>query len=525
MKIEQIQEYVVPTIALAVGLGIALGCGLMIGQGDSKTALMIVAAFIVIGFLLVVQQRIWMIIPATAMLGAKITALPVPFSIANLGILLAFGMYLILKALKIVRLKPKNGIVEVWMFIVLTYVATVYVRNPVGVEAFGSDRVGGRPYVSILISWAAFWVLSRSNVSVRESYIVTFLSLAGNGFHAFVNYVAYRFPSTIGPISSLYSGIQAADPTEAAVPGMEEGSRLAYLGGLGGGLTAVACAFWRPFTLVNPMHFWRFVMFFGGLVAVLLSGFRSGMISVFEVFLLASYFHRGMGEVLRTLGLTALILVLLVGLQGNIIDLPIPAQRTLSFLPGKWDYDAKSQAEGSTEWRIEMWKAMLTGNKYIENKWLGDGFGFTHQQLEIMNANTLTGTTTDQQENLMISGGVHSGPISTIRYVGYIGLALFLVLLVLVARRGFQLIHRARGTPLFPFVLLNSIPPILFPFNFIFIFGAFENDLGGAVFMIGIQKMLENSLDAYLGTEKAAPEVIQPPKFRPVPQFAPAGRQ
>ncbi len=154
-----------------------------------------------------------------------------------------------------------------------------------------------------------------------------------------------------------------------------------------------------------------------------------------------------------------------------------------------------------------------------------DGFGFTHRQLEIMSANATTGTTADQQENVMISGGVHSGPISTIRYVGYVGLALFMVLLILMARKAFQLIRRARGTPLFPFVLLNSIPPIVFPFNFVFIFGGFDGDLANAIFMIGVQKMLENSLDAHLGEQKSDRAIIQPPKFRPVPEFAPAGRR
>ncbi|MEI9898296.1 MAG: hypothetical protein WDN28_31680 [Chthoniobacter sp.] len=143
MKLEQIQEYVVPTIALAVGLGIALACGLMIGQGDSKWALMIVGGLLVMGFLLAVQKRIWILILVTSMFGGKITALPVPFTVANLGVLIAFGMYLILKALKVVRLKPKIGIVEISMMVMLAYLATVYVRNPVGVEAFDSDRVGG----------------------------------------------------------------------------------------------------------------------------------------------------------------------------------------------------------------------------------------------------------------------------------------------------------------------------------------------------------------------------------------------
>ncbi|MEP6668560.1 MAG: hypothetical protein ABJF10_05370 [Chthoniobacter sp.] len=525
MKIEHIQEYVVPTIALAVGLGVALGCGLMIGQGDTKLPLLIVAAFAVMSFLLVVQEKIWVLIPATAMLGGKIVALPVPFTVAHIGILIAFGMYMILKARKIVRLKPKNGIVEVWMWIMLVYMFVTYVRNPVGVEAFGSDRVGGKPYVDIIIAYLGFWVLGRSTASVRESYLIIFLGFMGNACLAFVNFVAFRFPSTTAPLANLYSGIAAAESAEGATA-VDEGGRLSYLGGVGGNLVATACSFWHPFTLVNPMHFWRFAMFFAGLIAVLLSGFRSGLFGMFEIFLLASFFRGGIGDVVRAAALMVVALAFLVGMQGNIVNLPFPAQRALSFLPGKWDYGAKSEAEGSTEWRVEMWKVMLDGNKYIENKWLGDGYGFTHRQLEIMASNQFSGSNADQQENLMISGGVHSGPVSSIRFVGYIGLAIFLALLGLVAWRSIRLVQRARGTPLFPLVLLGTIPSIALPFNFIFIFGAFDADLPNVVITIGFQKMLENSLNAYFaGTEKAAPEVIQPPKFRPIAEFAPAGRK
>ena len=124
----------------------------------------------------------------------------------------------------------------------------------------------------------------------------------------------------------------------------------------------------------------------------------------------------------------------------------------------------------------------------------------------------------------MISGGVHSGPISTIRYVGYVGLAIFLVLLVLLSVRAARLIRRAQGTPFFPLALSFGMGTVLMPFSFIFIFGAFESDLPAVILTVGFQRLLENSLEAYEGKEKESrPEVIQPPKFQPGRQFAPVG--
>lgn len=521
MKLEYLEDNVPAATVIVLTLFLALACGLAAGSGDFKMPMMVIAGIVAMTLVLLAKRKIWILIPATSMLGGKITALPIPFTIAHIGVLTAFIVYLALKALKIVRLKPKTGIVEVWMFVMLAYVATVYIRNPVGVEALGSERVGGRPYVDIIISFLSFWVLSRSIAEIRDVVILPFLGLAGYTFHTAVNFIAYRFPSTVGPLSKLYSSIAAAENPDAIAP-MEQGGRLTYLSGLGAASTSVACSYWRPFTLLNPRNLGRFLLFTGGTVAILLSGFRSNLMGIFEVFLLGSYFHRGWREVLKASALAGGFIAVLVLVQGNLVNLPLPAQRTLSFLPGKWDYAAKSEAQGSTEWRVTMWKAMLTEDKYIQSKWFGDGFGFTHRQLEIMEANAVSGSNADQQENLMISGGVHSGPISTIRYVGYVGLLLFLIFLVLIARRGFQLIRRARGTPFFPLVLMYSLTAIALPFNFVFIFGAFEGDFATAIYLVGLQQLLTNTLDAYQSKEnELAPETIQPPKTRNIPQFAP----
>jgi len=527
MKLEHAHESVPLAMTIGIGLGLALGCGYMLGNGDEKTAGLILAGICVVGFLLVARERIWMIIPAFWMLNGKMAVLPLPFTVAQLAIFLAFGMFLLLKALKVVRMKPKNGIVEIWMLIMLGYLVTVYMRNPVGVEALGFDLVGGKPYVDICVAYAAYWVLARVVVPVRQALWVPLLGLFGTSVHSFLNFLAFRYSGLVGPLANLYSGIAAAESNAdplAALPEEGGGGAWAYLQGLGTALASTATCFWRPFTLINPVHFRRFMMFMSGVAFILLSGFRSNIIGIFEIFMLSSYFRRGWGELLRAGALGVVAIAFMVLLQGNVIDLPLSAQRALSFLPGKWEEAAKSEAESSTQWRIEMWKAMMTGDKYIKNKWLGDGFGFTHYQLETMAANSFGGTHSNAQENLMISGGVHSGPISTIRYVGYVGLAIFLVLLVLLSVRAARLIRRAQGTPFFPLALSFGMGTVLMPFSFIFIFGAFESDLPAVILTVGFQRLLENSLEAYEGKEKESrPEVIQPPKFQPGRQFAPVG--
>jgi hypothetical protein len=526
MKAEQLHESVRPATVIVIGLTLAFSFGSAMGKGQFKWVIIFFVALIAVGLLLTVRQRIWLILPAAWMLSGKVNVLPLPFTVTHLGIMLAFGTCLVLKALKMFRLKPKFDTLDLWMVIMLLYVGTAFIRHPTGVDALGSDRVGGKPYVDTLVACLAYWVLARSVATPRQSFLFPILVIASNGVLAFLNLVADRIPALAGPLSEVYSGIIAGDVGDSSPTPLAEGGRFAYLEGVGTSMAQAACSFWRPLTTINPLFIWRFLLCFLGLMAILLSGFRSGIFATALFFIVSSYYRRGMVEVARVCAMGAAALGILLVLQGSVLQLPYPAQRALSFLPGKWDPMAKIDAEESTAWRVDMWQAMLYGDKYIENKWVGDGFGFTKRQLDIMQANNENGTTADQKENLLIGGGVHSGPVSSIRFVGYIGLFLFLVLLVMTAIKAHRLILRARGTPYLPVALFIGVPIVIFPLIFVAIFGAFENDLPYAIFKIGLLKMLENSLAAFAATSTAAAparEVVQPPKARVPRQFAPAG--
>lgn len=524
MKLERTHEYLVPVFVILGTLVLAIVTGSSIGSGQERFAFGVMGIIIVTAFFLSVRQKVWMLIPMTWMLGGKITLLPLPVSVAQVAVLFAFGTFLLLKAFKVVRIKPKIGLVEFWMLINLFYLLTVYLRNPVGVEALGSDRVGGKPYFDTVVACCAYWVLARSVATPKEGYVVPLLSVAGHGLAAWLNAIAYQFPFTVQPLAQIYSGIAAAENPDA-VAALEKGSRHAYLLGLGGGLANYAIYRWRPFTVINPIFFGRFFTFSVAFSLILMTGFRSALITLFLGFLWVTFFRDGIIAVFRVIMVVAAIVGLLISMQGNLIDLPQPAQRALSFLPGKWDYSAKREAEASTEWRVEMWKTILTSDKYIANKWLGDGFGFTRYQFQVMAANA-RGTTLDQQENLMISGGVHSGPISAIRFVGYVGLLLFLVLLILAKIRAYQLIRRAEGTPFYFFALFCGMPMIVALFVFVLIFGGFEGDLPNTIVAIGMLKLLENSLAAHESERQGQDlnEIESVPKMIRAPDFVPAAR-
>jgi hypothetical protein len=186
---------------------------------------------------------------------------------------------------------------------------------------------------------------------------------------------------------------------------------------------------------------------------------------------------------------------LILSLQGRVVDFPFGVQRALSFLPGQWDNVAVADAQHSTKWRTDMWREMLTSDRYISSKWFGDGFGYTQFQLDTIRSNTENLGVMAHQENFMIQGAVHSGPVSAIRFVGYVGLLLFLILQVLIVRFAWQLVRRAQGTGFSLLSLYIGLPAIWELGHFVLIFGAYEHALPEAIFAVGMLKMLENSMN------------------------------
>jgi hypothetical protein len=230
----------------------------------------------------------------------------------------------------------------------------------------------------------------------------------------------------------------------------------------------------------------------------------------------AAYLRRGMQDVVRLSMLFLPAAALLIAGQGTLYELPLSAQRALSFLPGRWDQVAVDDAKGSTEWRMEMWNAMLEGDKYIHNKLLGDGFGFSMADLTAMASYRGRASSEELALDQLVVGGIHSGPISAVRYVGVVGLAIYIGLMIVVAHSSWRLIRRAEGTEYYPLALFLGLPLLWEPFNYIFVFGAFESGLPPLLCSIGMVKMLNHSLDAQAAQSAPATVDILPSRREPV---------
>lgn len=520
MKLARAHEYLSTTIAIIVGIALAYFLGGLAGTGRFGLVMTVLGAFAFVALLLGLRQHVWLLIPISMQLNARVEALTGSPAIRDLAIVMVFGGIFALQAFKVIRRKPKYEAIDFWCIFMLLYLLTVFARNPVGGEVLGSDRVGGRPYLNIFVSCLAYWVLSRvtlpSIFAIRAFWFTFGLNLSA-GISTIVQTLV---PVTDPILGRLFGSVYNEAGT--LVDESDGVGRKPWLSGLGGALTLGLISAYSPITVINPAYLGRFLLYALGLVCLLLSGFRSLLITATLFLVFSSYLQHGITKLFRLGLILAVAVPLLTLMQGTVINLPLSVQRTFSFLPGDWDRTALEDAEFSSEWRFFMWRQMLFTDRYIENKWLGDGFGMTRLQLQQSQSAAASNDPAQIQETFMISGSVHSGPIGTIKFVGYCGLVIFLCFMGVLSRRAFLLCQETKGTPYYPFTLYTCIPLVLLPFTFVVIYGSYEHNLPSAIVSAGMLKMLGASLDDYKASLAAAPPLVPildraPTGVRPVP--------
>ena len=514
MRLERIPELFTVTLVTLAGLLFALWAGNKAGSGQATLVFLIFGAIFVTFLLIKLRSRAWMLILISWPLTGELAVVPGHLTLRDASIFIVFGAFMIFKAFKIIRIKGTYGWLDAILLINLLYLLSVYIRNPVGTESIGATKVGGRPYFDIIFTLLAFWVMGQVRMSASTARKLPFLLVVGNLAVGVIGFITYHFPSTVPIIAHFYTGVDTEqfNLTTSQVSDTEkEINRQQYLAAPASNTFSYLCARYVPTTLFNPLYVVRFLLAITAILLCLKSGHRMTVPTVLASFFICLYFREGLLPVAKNGLVVAVMLTLIVGSQGFVLEFPLTFQRALSFLPGKWNHEAVADAEASTEWRMMMWRTVMSSDKYITSKVWGDGFGFTHQQLEQMKDSS------DVQENFMISGDVHSGPISTIRFVGYVGLGLFLVFMFSLTWYAATLIRRAQGTPFFFPALFVGVPPIYLPFSFLFVAGAYANDIVNSIMAFALLKLVDDSLRDYRRRHKSdSEERTSSPK--PLPQ-------
>jgi hypothetical protein len=459
---------------------------------------------------LLLGTKIWLLIP---LLGAMQLTLMIPGRPTTMIVaqVLVLGFCTLMLLARKLPFRLQFGELEVWILILTLCVFQVYARNPVGLNLFGGEQIGGRPYILFLL--AAFTGLLLCGLRVPAQQLRTALKLSIVG--GFLNLAIGMLGMIWLPFGYWFgfAGTQANTPAvQQEAVDVGRAGRINSIVHIPLTLANWVSSFRNPILACFSIRWAPLILLSFGLAA--LSGFRNVVVAVGLTYMVGILYRGNVIQLFASLlaGGVGLALLALVNLA---IPLPPNIQRALSFMPGTWDERYVFDAKGSTEWRVEMWKEVLLTDRWIENKILGDGLGFSVKELQLQTQLNETKRSSGigmsgfdtAREYVLINGDYHSGPISAVRTIGYVGLVIMFLIQLRLLVHAHRQIMRCRGTEWFPIALFFGIPMIWFPIFFTFIFGGFQADAIAIMLNTGMLRLLENNLPlpAYSRSKRTVP--------------------
>jgi len=515
MQSAALSRLVVLGSATLGGLALAFLSGRAIAQGNYNLIAMITAGFLGMTIFLATGRNAYIMLAMAVGMTGSIGALPLPFSYQELMIFGAFGVTLGQLTFKKLRLEGRSISLDIFVLINIIYMITVYIRNPAGVRAFGSEIVGGRPYLVVLVSVLFYFAIAQYKLPPKLAPKFPLIIAGPVIALSLVAMTAFFVPGFGKMVYPFWSGvgldrgiIEAAGGTSAG--GDSAVSRIPGSSLIGITSMQLLCAYLPVGHFITPMNPLPFAAFVLAILGWLASGFRSGFLVYGGYLFYNSVLRRRLHDLVPLVTFAVLAIGIVILGQGSLFQLPLGMQRSLSFLPGDWDNEAKSDADASTEWRLNIWQHVWNNEEFIKDKVFGDGFGFSAYDLKLQIDSILgIGGYMDDTSAEMVTGAYHSGPLSSIRYVGMVGLVLFAALQIATLVYATKLVRRAWGTPYQPIALFLAVPMLYGTISFYLIYGGYENELPRTIFAVGFLKFVEFSLRDYLAKPKVEiPNVV-----------------
>jgi hypothetical protein len=401
-----------------------------------------------------------------------------------------------------------------WAFICMLGVIymTAKLTGGMGLRSLGSEVYGGRKYIWLIIGILSYFAVTARRIPPeRANWYVGLFILGG-----LTSFIGDLYPITPPPLHFIF---WIFPPASSELGSFSVGTT--RLGGVAG--AAATFAFWlvaryglRGIFLSGKT--WRPVLFAAATLMIFLGGFR--------IKILAYCFVLGLLFVMEGLHRTrALLVILLGGILGMVLifplapHLPYTAQRILSVLPVDISPEARDSAESSTEWRINMWKAVLPQvPRYLL---VGKGYAITMEDFEIMGRDSAFHSVDASQQGLALSGDYHNGPLSVIIPFGIWGVIVFLW--VVIAGMRVMYCNYRHGDASLRTVNAYFLAFSLYIFlRFLFVYGSLTNDLTYFASTIGFSVALNG------GVCRPAPRPLQEwqskghPARRILPRVRPA---
>ena len=303
--------------------------------------------------------------------------------------------------------------------LVLIVGVTVCIRG-VGSRALGSELWGAKRYMGVFGAILGYFALTSSAIPpARARWLAGLFFLSGVtaifSDLAFAGGPAFYFLFLLFPTDVAFNQAMSADT-------LQRYTGMAWMAQAGYWFMLLQYGIRGVLDLRRP---WRLGIFVGLFGLGLFGGFRSSIILFGLLFLTQFWFER----LLRTklfvfVSLGALLLG--AGVVGFAERLPMSVQRSLSFLPIQVHPTARQDAQGTLDWRLQMWRVVLPDvPQYL---WLGKGYTFSGTDFLLMKESIRRGMFTAYEDTL-VSGNYHNGLLTLIIPFGLPGTVAFVVFL------------------------------------------------------------------------------------------------
>lgn len=300
-------------------------------------------------------------------------------------------------------------------FLLVVTLVTAYLTGGIGIKAFGSDVFGGRRYVYLIGAILGYFALTAQRIPQERAglYFAVF----------FLGGLTSLIGDLVPLITPSFYFIFWLFPPSAITGELELGTT--RLGGIAGASFAVyyymlsRYGIRRIFSLNKP---WRIIVFFASVAASFLGGYRSIIIIIGMTFVV-QFFLEGLHRTKLFPGMVLASVLAATILVPVAPRLPYTFQRALAFLPLQIDPLARQDAEFSSAWRVQMWKAVLLEvPKYL---WLGKGYALSPLDYGFMRTRQ-EGNISAENWDSAIAGDYHNGPLSVVVPFGIWGVVGFL---------------------------------------------------------------------------------------------------
>lgn len=415
-------------LLLAVGLLLAALLGFNIGSENYAPLLL---GTVIIGTLsigLFLGESFWVLTIASSFLQGTFPILGGSFTPFQFMMAMGVARFLVGDVvLKRTPIKWGNRLDLIMLAGFMGILVAHGVHDRFGMRFLGSHIWGGRNYVNVFVGLVAFFIVQSLPLKPRVWAKLPLAVLCVIAFDVVITLITTAFPSTIYKIYPFYSGVsiqgiqELLSTPQAYQLGEAATTRLGVFGTFGFCIILIVLAsisLPRLLSLADlPKLFWAGL---GG-IAVLFSSFRTSVIQTLLAILVA-----GVRDLKwMTLALLPFLVVFLASLSiinSEFVPLPKPIQRSLQFVPGRWDPQMEGDAAASNEFRQRLWTVFLK-EYFPQNRWFGRGFGFRSAGVE---ASVYVYNPYWDRDAVEV-GNIHNGFLATLDALGIVGTFFFII--------------------------------------------------------------------------------------------------